>query len=152
MVVYLADCGGPCAAFRPAAGDRVWFKVWEAGLLPGFSVVDRDGWNQFPYANAGWNVSLPRRLRPGNYLVRHEIIYIENDPAQFYPYCAQLAVEGDGDEVPGDEFKVAFPGAYSAADPGIAVAGIFYAPGADQVTTWPMNYTIPGPPVWTGGD
>ncbi|KAK3984085.1 glycoside hydrolase [Cladorrhinum sp. PSN332] len=150
LVVYMADCQGSCDEFDPA-GKSVWFKISETGLLPGYSVIDVDGWNQFPFTWEGWNVTVPKKLKPGNYLVRHEIIYIENDPAQFYPYCAQVTVTGDGDKSPKEEELVAFPGAYDASDPGIAISG-FYTPEAQARETWPTDYTVPGPPVWTGED
>ncbi|KAK0702136.1 glycoside hydrolase [Lasiosphaeris hirsuta] len=141
LVAYMADCKGPCDVFD--ASGEVWFKIFETGLLPGWTVVDVDGWNQFPYTYDGWNVTIPQNLKPGHYLIRHEIIYIENDPAQFYPYCAQLTVTGAEGKSPEKKDLVSFPGAYSLADPGIAIAGSFFAPG-------PTNYTIPGPRVWTG--
>ncbi|KAK4459547.1 glycoside hydrolase [Cladorrhinum samala] len=148
LLVYMADCKGPCDQFNPA-GEKVWFKIGETGLLPGRRVNDVDGWNQFHYTWDGWNVTIPRNLKPGNYLVRHEIIYIENVPAQFYPYCAQVTVTGEGGMLPKEESLVAFPGAYEATDPGIAISG-FYTPEAQARDSWPTNYTIPGPEVWTG--
>lgn len=59
------------------------------------------------------SVKIPKGLKPGNYLIRHEIIMIELFPPQHYPECAQLTVSGGGDKLPGDEYLVAFPGAYS---------------------------------------
>ncbi|KAK5655739.1 hypothetical protein OQA88_5276 [Cercophora sp. LCS_1] len=114
LIVYMADCQGSCEDFTPGPDDKRWFKIWESGLQDGRSVVDVDGWEQFPMTNNGWEVKIPKSLKAGRYLVRHEIIYIENDPAQFYPYCTQVEVIGEGKEIPGEEYLVAFPGGYKA--------------------------------------
>lgn len=64
----------------------MWFKIFEAGFHPGSeefmgSKWERDigggsGWDQFPFTNKrnGWSVKIPKWLKPGNYLIRHEII------------------------------------------------------------------------------
>ena len=118
----MAACNGPCQNFDPG-NKKVWFKVYESGFTPGVDVwgnetYERDlatssGWNQFKYANEGWSITIPQRLKPGNYLVRHEIIMIELFPPQHYPECAQLTVTGMGDKLPEEEYLVSFPGAYS---------------------------------------
>lgn len=65
MLVYMAACpGSSCEGFHPGAGDRVWFKVYEAGFHPGTDVYgdevwERDvattrAWDQFTFANKGW--------------------------------------------------------------------------------------------------
>jgi hypothetical protein len=58
--------------------------------------------------------------------------------AQFYISCAQLQVTGGGSTEPPN--KVAFPGAYSASDPGIQIN-----------INWPVptSYKNPGPPVFS---
>lgn len=56
-------------------------------------------------------------------MLRHEIVNLELDPAQFYPNCAHLEVVGEGEDVPGEEEMVRFPGGYAVGDPGIAIAG-----------------------------
>ncbi|KAK4182331.1 glycoside hydrolase [Podospora australis] len=147
LVVYLASCGERSCHEVDSAKAK-WFKIDESGLEEGYDVFDVNGWKQFQFANEGWNVTLPKNLKRGNYLMRHEIIYIENDPAQFYPYCAQIQVEGDGEGFPEEKYFVEFPGGYSAQDPGIAVSGLMWS--QDRDISLPTNYTIPGPPVWTG--
>jgi hypothetical protein len=120
MLVYMAACNGPCDQFEPE-GKKVWFKIYETGLKNGGEVVFGSktdvasswGWDQIRFANEGWSVTIPKNIKPGNYLIRHEIIMIELMPPQFYPECAHLTVSGDGDKVPGDEHLVSFPGAYS---------------------------------------
>ncbi|KAM7188799.1 Glycoside hydrolase [Naviculisporaceae sp. PSN 640] len=155
LLVYMANCNGPCDQFNPE-GKKVWFKIYESGLKNGgelnkwgsrIDVASGDGWDQFQI-NKGWNVTIPKDLKPGNYLIRHEVIMIELMPPQFYPECAQLTVTGDGDKVPGEGYLVSFPGAYSMDEPGLAISGDLYSPKGHST----YNYTIPGPPVWTGRD
>jgi hypothetical protein len=122
MLVYMAACNGPCDQFEPE-GKRVWFKIYETGLKNGGEVDPVSGtridvasgwaWDQIQFANKGWSITIPKNLKPGNYLIRHEIIMIELMPPQFYPECAHLTVSGDGDKLPSDEELVSFPGAYS---------------------------------------
>jgi hypothetical protein len=61
-----------------------------------------------------WPVTIPESLRPGEYLLRHEILslHIANRP-QFYPECAHLVVEGSGDKVPSEEYYASIPGVWS---------------------------------------
>lgn len=63
---------------------------------------------------ATWPAAIPPRLRPGLYLIRHEIIsiHVAYKP-QWYPECAHLNVTGGGDAFPDPEFMYKFPGAYS---------------------------------------
>jgi hypothetical protein len=94
-----------------------WFKIWEAGLLSGN--VPEGMWYQKQFQNWDgtpdlWPVTIPLSLRPGLYMIRHEIlsIHIENKP-QFYPECAHLNVSGSGNGYPPDDYLKTFPGAYS---------------------------------------
>ena len=68
-----------------------------------------------------YTYTIPSCLKPGFYLVRHEIIALHAaysyPGAQFYPGCHQLSVTGSGSTVPSS--LVAFPGAYKPTDPGI---------------------------------
>jgi hypothetical protein len=154
LLVYMAACNGPCDQFNPE-GKKVWFKVYESGLKNGgkvnewgqkIDVASGEGWDQIRFANNGWSITIPKNLKPGNYLIRHEIIMIELMPPQFYPECANLEVTGDGTELPGEEYLVSFPGAYSLEDPGLALSGDLYSQKGHST----YNYTIPGPAVWTG--
>jgi hypothetical protein len=60
-----------------------------------------------------WDVVVPTGLRPGKYLVRHEIVDLELIPVQFYPNFAQVEVDGEAVGVSGEEYLVKFPGAYN---------------------------------------
>jgi hypothetical protein len=62
-----------------------------------------------------YTITIPPNLKPGNYLLRTEVIMIQADPAQFYPECAQLQVLGEGTAFPNEEDLVAFPGAYNSS-------------------------------------
>ena len=68
-----------------------------------------------------YSLLLPDNLRPGDYLIRHEIIALHlavtRGGAEFYPSCTQIRVGGSGTGTPSD--TVTFPGAYSDNDPGI---------------------------------
>ena len=61
-----------------------------------------------------WTETIPRDLKQGEYLIRHEIIalHIANRP-QFYPECAHLSVMGEGSKMPGEEYLVKIPGVYT---------------------------------------
>ncbi|KAH7411745.1 glycoside hydrolase [Phaeosphaeria sp. MPI-PUGE-AT-0046c] len=135
MMAYMASCGDDCTSITNI-GDLSWFKIAEEGLRDGYSVGQDEG--------CGWDVVVPKTLKKGKYLLRHEIVNLELSPVQFYPNCAQVEVMGEGDQVPGEEYLVKFPGAYSTTDPGIAISGKVRQ---DKVT---KNYTVPGPKVWVG--
>ncbi|KAI1386966.1 lytic polysaccharide monooxygenase [Hypoxylon trugodes] len=156
MLVYMADCQGPCDQWD-GTGKR-WFKIWEAGYEPkgwpysyhygtDMPISAKDRWWQ-DYAIEGgyasFNATIPATLKPGYYLIRHEVINLEAS-MQFYPECAQLEVTGDGKDFPSDDYLVSFPGAYSPDDPGLKVAGELYNPKIGHSI---YNYTIPGPKVW----
>ena len=70
---------------------------------------------------ANYEYTIPSCLKPGYYLVRHEIIALHSawqyPGAQFYPGCHQIQVTGGGSSVPSS--LVSFPGAYKGSDPGI---------------------------------
>jgi lytic cellulose monooxygenase (C1-hydroxylating) len=64
----------------------------------------------------GWPVTIPKDLRAGNYLIRHEVINLQASKdygSQFYIECAQLKVDGPGEKFPNSEYMASFPGAYN---------------------------------------
>ncbi|PVI00439.1 lytic polysaccharide monooxygenase [Periconia macrospinosa] len=147
LMAYLAFCGDDCNNVENIA-ELEWFKIAEEGLREGFVISNIDGWFQNDLwekrRTDHWDVVIPKTLKPGRYMIRHEIINLALSPVQFYPNCAALEVTGDGEAVPSAEFLVKFPGAYSLSDPGIAISGHI---SGDKTT---KNYTVPGPKVWTG--
>ncbi|KAI0893577.1 glycoside hydrolase family 61 protein [Annulohypoxylon nitens] len=146
MSAWLADCGGSCENVN--VNDLNFFKIWEAGLLEG-NIIEGI-WYQKKFQNWDgspdlWPVTIPATIKPGLYIIRHEIlsIHIENRP-QFYPECAHLNITGTGTAVPSPEYFAKFPGSYKEDDPSIRID--IYSDDMKTAT----NYTIPGPPVWNG--
>ncbi|TVY84956.1 Cellulose-growth-specific protein [Lachnellula suecica] len=146
MIVWMADCHGPCSDFNATEGD--WFKIAQEGLISG--TVTEGTWYQRQFQEwdgsaSLWPETIPATLKPGNYLIRHEIIalHIANKP-QWYPECAHLVVSGNGTDVPGEEYLAKIPGVWSLNQPEINI-DIYSDAWINQTT-----YNIPGPPVWRG--
>ncbi|KAI0544806.1 glycoside hydrolase family 61 protein [Xylaria curta] len=146
MSVWLAACGESCEDVDVNKLD--FFKIWEAGLLEGG--LESGLWYQSKFQNWDgspdlWPATIPATLKPGLYIVRHEIlsIHIAKKP-QFYPECAHLNISGTGTALPPQRYLAKFPGAYAEDDPSIFID--IYADNMKDVT----NYTIAGPPVWDG--
>ncbi|KAK3386887.1 glycoside hydrolase [Podospora didyma] len=120
-------------------GDgAVWFKI--AHEQPNFGAQltwPSNGKGAFP-------VTIPKCIKSGFYLLRGEHIGLHaastSGGAQFYISCAQLGITGGGSTEPADSYKVAFPGAYKASDPGIMI-NINYPV--------PTSYKNPGPSVFS---
>ncbi|KAJ7044119.1 glycoside hydrolase family 61 protein [Mycena alexandri] len=136
MLTYLTNCGSssPCSQFDTSGA--IWFKIQQVGR-------NAAGWAQAEMNNgAPANLSLPSNLAAGNYIMRHEIIALQNGVSQggaeFYASCSQLQVGGSGTGAPTSDELVKIPGAYSATDPGILV-DVYSNPNA--------AYTFPGPPI-----
>lgn len=93
---------------------------------------------------ASWTVTIPAELKPGEYLLRHEILGLHvagtRMGAQFYPACVQIKVSGSGTKsLPSG---IGLPGAYDPDDAGILVQ-------LWQVNQGQRGYTAPGGPVKT---
>jgi hypothetical protein len=90
-------------------------------------------------------VTIPGDIKPGTYVIRHEIIALHgamNDNyitrisgAQFYPQCAKVQVTGEGTATPPGN---TFPGTYTWDEKGILI-NMFYMPN---------EYLSPGGPVY----
>jgi lytic cellulose monooxygenase (C1-hydroxylating) len=65
-------------------------------------------------------VRIPSNIRPGNYVLRHEILALHSaydvGGAQFYPQCINLRITGSGNSVPSG---TAANQLYSATHPGV---------------------------------
>ncbi|TVY75978.1 Endo-beta-1,4-glucanase D [Lachnellula suecica] len=136
---YLAKVpAGKTAATWDGSG-AVWFKVWEQGP----TALNSNGGDWPTSGLTTLSFTIPKNTPSGDYIARIEHIGLhaasQKNGAQFYLSCGQITVTGGGSGSPGP--LVAFPGAYSATDPGILIQ-IYYPV--------PTNYTIPGPKVWTG--
>ncbi|CAG8958420.1 hypothetical protein HYFRA_00011097 [Hymenoscyphus fraxineus] len=116
MIAWLAHCNGPCASPSFNASAAEWFKIGQRGLLSGGIV---EGWwyqREFQDWTGGpniWTETLPKALKAGEYLIRHEILalHIEDKP-QWYMECAHLNVSGPGTGFPGERFRVGIPGVW----------------------------------------
>ncbi|KAK0715645.1 glycosyl hydrolase family 61-domain-containing protein [Lasiosphaeris hirsuta] len=145
MAVYLKPVSD--MASTPAAGDG-WFKIWDEGYDSGSGKFATE---KLIANNGLLSVNLPPGLPTGYYLVRHEIITLQNVTAgptvdaQFYAGCAQLYVQGSSSgslNIPA-ESKVSIPGHVSPGDAGLHF-NIY-----DQPLKLP--YAIPGPKVFFPG-
>ncbi|KAJ2776998.1 hypothetical protein H4R18_005380 [Coemansia javaensis] len=140
---------GPFVAYMSpmeANGEGpVWFKIAEDGYDGAKDIWATDT----IIKNKGYvDLTIPADLKPGQYLLRPEIIALHEANrkfgadskagAQFYPNCIQLTVEGTGTSVPAG---VAIPGIYKPED-----KGLFYDLWAGLKT-----YPIPGPEVYKAG-
>ncbi|OJD38082.1 endoglucanase ii [Diplodia corticola] len=139
VIVYLAKVDNAATA---GPNGLEWFKIYEEGLSNGHwgvdTLLENNGWTTF---------TMPACVPSGQYLMRVEVIALHSaysqGQAQFYMSCAQINVTGGGSKT---SQTVAFPGGYSASDPGILI-NIYGS------TSQPDNdgkaYQIPGPPVLT---
>jgi hypothetical protein len=130
----------PSADAKPQ--DVSFFKVGEAAYDP----KTKEWGTDWLIANGNVStVTIPSDIKPGLYVVRHEIIALhyafrENaetrvSGAQFYPQCLNVEVVGSGTATPNG---VKFPGGYGWNDPGI-LDNIYYTVN---------RYIPPGPPVY----
>ncbi|KAJ2989642.1 hypothetical protein NUW58_g3372 [Xylaria curta] len=147
MLAYMARC--PDEGCETAdINSPIWFKIWEAGLLSG-NWVDGHWAMRDVYKGANLDIPTPASLKPGKYLLRHEMINLQTGPVQWFPNCIHLEVSGPGNSIPSTEELVAFPGAYNNdVNKSFAIkngAYWFYVENA-KTTVYPM----PGPPVWQG--
>jgi lytic cellulose monooxygenase (C1-hydroxylating) len=103
-----------------------FFKIDEAGYDQKTHVWASD---RMMAQNNSWTVTIPSDIKPGKYVVRHELIALQfaadGNPkgpgtvttgAQFYPICLNVDVIGTGTQTPAG---VKFPGGYSPSEPGI---------------------------------
>ncbi|KAF2870115.1 glycoside hydrolase [Massariosphaeria phaeospora] len=110
MLAYMAACpAAGCEAVDTQA--QIWFKIWQVGLRSG-EFVSGDWAMRDIQAGQPLAFATPKTLRPGKYLLRHEMVNLQTGPVQVFPNCVQLDVKGRGDSVPDKEALVAFPGAY----------------------------------------
>jgi hypothetical protein len=132
MLVYLARCPGSSCDGWNADKGAVWFKIAQYGLKPGAPNLLFPNWLQgalipsnrisgrdtnggsTQWTPSGLDTVIPKDLKPGAYLIRHELFNYGTKPgeAQSFPNCAQLMIEGEGTKLPSDKYLVSFPGAY----------------------------------------
>ncbi|KAI5459446.1 endo-1,4-beta-glucanase, partial [Mariannaea sp. PMI_226] len=148
---WLEDHKGPVLTYLAACGDMgcesvdktslEFFKISERGRVDDSTVPGVFAADQLRANGDGWMVQIPATIKPGFYVLRHEIIALHAaqnpDGAQNYPQCINLEITGSGTEVPDGVLGTAL---YKSNDPGIAV-DIW-----DPLPT----YVIPGPPLIPG--
>ena len=119
VMVWMYKCSG---AFTACDGkSSSWFKIDQMGMTAppltgtswGTAVVE---------STLQWTSTIPAKLAPGNYLIRHELLALHQAyTPQWYPECAQLTVTGSGTETPSGSYLTAIPAYASATDPGVYV-------------------------------
>ncbi|EKM83378.1 hypothetical protein AGABI1DRAFT_123712 [Agaricus bisporus var. burnettii JB137-S8] len=140
MITYMARAPSDITKWNPGT-SAVFFKVAESGKDSSGRWAAADKLNA---DNGIYTFTIPRNLRPGQYIIRHEILALHAaytyPGVQLYPSCIQVEVTGSGNAFPTS--FVSFPGAYTPNTPGL-VFDVYTNNGA---------YPIPGPAVWTGGN
>jgi len=138
VMVWMYKCAG---AFSSCDGKGAnWFKIDQMGMTA--PPLTGTSWGTaVVMANLKWSSTIPSRLAPGNYLIRHELLALHqaNTP-QFYPECAQLVVTGSGTATPSGTYLTSIPAYASASDPGVNI---------DIYSSTATTYTCPGPAVWS---
>jgi hypothetical protein len=71
--------------------------------------------------NMTYTVQIPSNLKPGDYIIRHELVALHyaTKPLgpEFYISCLNVKVLGDGTAEPSKEYYARFPGAYKPDNP-----------------------------------
>ncbi|KAK1825876.1 polysaccharide monooxygenase [Podospora conica] len=133
VIDYLADCNGPCETVNPAS--LRFFKIGAAGYSNGWAA------DALRANGNSWLVQIPSDLKPGNYVLRHEILALHGAPnvggTQAYPQCMNIRVTGSGTRSPAG---VAGTSLYRAND-----AGILF-----NTYMSPVVYPVPGPALISG--
>lgn len=135
----MAACNGDCSTVDKTKLE--FFKIAEMGQLElgaGGGKAGRWADDVLRDANGAWNVTVPKSIQSGNYVLRNEIIALHSaydvGAAQLYPTCINIAVSGGGDVLPEGVVGTQL---YSKEDP-----GIHYNIYNDESKP---KYQIPGP-------
>jgi cellulase len=140
VIDYVASCNGDCSTVDKTTLEFV--KIAESGLISDTTSPGTWASDNLIANNNSWAITIPSTLAPGNYVLRHEIIALHSagssDGAQNYPQCINLEVTGSGTESPAGTLGESL---YTETDAGILV----------NIYTTGLDYTIPGPTLWSGG-
>ncbi|KAF4973207.1 hypothetical protein FSARC_459 [Fusarium sarcochroum] len=135
VIDYLAPVSGDFASVNKES--LKWTKVAEQGLKSGSNPGTWASDDLIANGNS-WSFTVPKNLKAGNYVLRHEIIALhsagQENGAQAYPQCINLKVTGSGS---GALNGGAFTSFYTPEDPGI-LFNLYEAF---------TSYPIPGPDV-----
>lgn len=138
---------GPIVDYLAACTSESCTKIDKTTLK--FFKISEMGWNNNDWAEAlmvknkfTWLVTIPPTLKPGEYVLRHEMIAGQGlgnpDGAQNYVQCVNLIVSGSGSLAPEGVLATSL---YKPTDPGI----LFNPYGSDNA-----KYPIPGPKLIDG--
>ncbi|KAK4113186.1 lytic polysaccharide monooxygenase [Canariomyces notabilis] len=148
---YLAPC--PAAASASGGGcttvskeELRFVKVAQAGLKRG--VTPATDWlkawvtDDLIKDNFRWTFQVPKDLKSGMYVLRHEIIALHSawdvEGVQAYPQCINLNVtDGGSTEITGGESATTF---YTQGEPGLHI-NVYN--GFNE-----GGYPFPGPALW----
>jgi lytic cellulose monooxygenase (C1-hydroxylating) len=140
LLTYLAPCSGECTKEKPLS--LRFTKIDHSGLLkPGGPKTYEFATDYMRNHNNSWEVTIPRNLKAGKYVLRNEIIALHTAAtiggAQNYPQCFNIRVTGAGkgslpQGVPATQF-------YKPTTPGIVF----------NIAANLQSYPIPGPRVWS---
>jgi len=140
VIDYLADCGGNCGSVEKSA--LRFFKISGVGLIDGSQAPGKWAADQLIANNNTWGVTIPSDIKPGKYVLRHEIIALHSagqpNGAQNYPQCINLDISGSGSAAPAG---VAATALYKSTDPGISI----------NIYQSLKDYVVPGPAPYKGG-
>ena len=138
---YLAPCGAAgCETVDKTTLE--FFKIDQVGLVDGSTGPPGEYGDDLLIANGnGWMVKIPEDIKPGFYVLRHEIIALHSaetaDGAQNYPQCINLEITGTGTQQPSGVLGTEL---YKPSD-----AGILF-----NIYTSVTAYPVPGPSVIAG--
>ncbi|KAI3323652.1 lytic polysaccharide monooxygenase [Xylariaceae sp. AK1471] len=128
------------APYGTSAGSLKWSKISQSSIVSGTTWVT----DQMIANNFTLSATVPKNLKAGDYVIRHEIIALHGagsvNGAQNYPQCLNLRVTGSGTVSPTS--GIVGTSLYKSTDPGI----IF------NLYTSYTSYTYPGPALWTAAN
>ncbi|KAH6651553.1 Thermoascus Gh61 isozyme A, partial [Truncatella angustata] len=138
VINYLASCGDDCSTVDKTTLE--FFKFTESGLVSGTGSTGTWASDELIANNFTQTFTIPESLKPGNYVLRHEIIALhsaeQSDGAQNYPQCINIEVTGSGSDLPTGTLGEAL---YTESDAGILV----------NIYNGLSTYEIPGPALAT---
>ncbi|KUI58946.1 Endoglucanase-4 [Cytospora mali] len=138
IIDYLAPADDPTTVDKTSLE---FIKIQEKGLVSG---SNPGTWATDNLISDGltWEIPIPADLKPGNYVLRHEIIALHSayssDGAQNYPQCVNIQVTGSGSSLPSGTLGESL---YTETDPGI-LFNLYEAF---------TSYSIPGPELAFSG-
>ncbi|KAH8667015.1 glycosyl hydrolase family 61-domain-containing protein [Xylariales sp. PMI_506] len=138
VVNYLAACGSSgCQSADKTALE--FFKIAQSGLANASADAPVGEWGSdlLIANNNSWVLEIPASLQPGYYVLRTEIISLQNMTTgpQHYPQCLNLDVRGNGTVLPSG--GVLGQQLYSTAQPGLDLSL--------NISTGVSSYLVPGP-------